>query len=574
MPTVFFTLRNTAIKDAEEHWRITSLLWQPAIPFDPKHNKKSTDKHSSKDADSSDDEETGKVTLYTKIDPNGDLEDGNKISHKVPRYKTGTPEEFCAWRTAVQEFFKTNGTPNDAGYQLSIYRSLFSGAALETFQKAFNRESKANDDKPINKRKDLMVLLDRAINEVALRVFKQGKEAYKIQRRYLRMRIPIGAMDVREYTDRLDDINGWLQYFPVDTNKIVGRNGNGDFHRPLDDDELMDLLHFAQPVEWNIRNLQQGNNGFFSSLDAMKEAYAMYQDADKLVATMDKLKLNNNNKGNGDNKHRQGGNPKKRRRGRRRSRGRDDDSNDSSKGQAKKKKTNNQNKGAGKAKGDKCPHCGRHHAKPFSECWTLPANKDKRPEWFTIPGKSQKQNSNTIQESPVLIQPSMLKKLVQKAAAQPRKRTVIEDSDGEDDSFAAFVARETGIGEYMEELRNNSSNNESKEESSGYSLFPFHTPEPEPKHSKSAHYTAEIIVQLVDGEGQLVPIRALLDTGTSATIILQRYVKKGTPKGNPHKLQEWNTLGGKFYTKKQADHCIQVPRTRHNKNSQLGMPCG
>ena len=212
---------------------------------------------------------------------------------------------------------------------------------------------------------------------------------------------------------RLDDINNWLPYFPVETNTIVGEQE--DFASPLDDDEIMDLLHFAQPVEGNIRNLQQGNNGFFDNLQAMKEAYAMYQEADNLTEAVAKALAKPGKEDDGKQRHKSN----KRRRGKRNGK-KDDESTESSKNPKKKPAKKVSFNG-----GEKCPHCGKVHKKPWKDCWSLPANKDKKPEWFNTNGKSKQQTSNAIQECQVLIKTSMLQKLVQKAAKPRRKRAVI-----------------------------------------------------------------------------------------------------------------------------------------------------
>ena len=38
------------------------------------------------------------------------------------------------------------------------------------------------------------------------------------------------------------------------------------------------------------------------------------------------------------------------------------------------------------------------------------------------------------------------------------------------------------------------------------------------KKQKTTHYSAEVVVEIEDREGNTVPIRALLDTGTSASM--------------------------------------------------------
>ena len=85
------------------------------------------------------------------------------------------------------------------------------------------------------------------------------------------------------------------------------------------------------------------------------------------------------------------------------------------------------------------------------------------------------------------------------------------------------------------------------------------------KKHKKTHYTAEIIVEIVDRHGDTVPFRALLDTGTSDTILLRRYVKKGRAKGYKGKTTVWNTMGGKFETKQKALVDFKFPELNHNK---------
>jgi hypothetical protein len=46
----------------------------------------------------------------------------------------------------------------------------------------------------------------------------------------------------------------------------------------------------------------------------------------------------------------------------------------------------------------------------------------------------------------------------------------------------------------------------------------------------------------------VVPMRVLLDTGTTATIILREFVGKGRARTNKKKRTKWKTLGGIFTT--------------------------
>jgi hypothetical protein len=84
--------------------------------------------------------------------------------------------------------------------------------------------------------------------------------------------------------------------------------------------------------------------------------------------------------------------------------------------------------------------------------------------------------------------------------------------------------------------------------------FPFskriklkHEPEAV-QENKPVQYTADIIVEIKNREGTVLPTRALLDTGTTATIILKELMGKGRARTNTKKRKKWKTLGGTFTT--------------------------
>jgi hypothetical protein len=74
-----------------------------------------------------------------------------------------------------------------------------------------------------------------------------------------------------------------------------------------------------------------------------------------------------------------------------------------------------------------------------------------------------------------------------------------------------------------------------------------HEPEKAQENSP-VQYTADIIVEIKNRDGTVVPMRALLDTGTTATIILREIVGKGRARTNTKKRKKWKTLGGTFTT--------------------------
>jgi hypothetical protein len=74
-----------------------------------------------------------------------------------------------------------------------------------------------------------------------------------------------------------------------------------------------------------------------------------------------------------------------------------------------------------------------------------------------------------------------------------------------------------------------------------------HEPE-EAQENKPVQYTADIIVEIKNRDGTVVTMRALLDTGNEATIILREFVGKGRSRTNKYKRTRWKTRGGTFTT--------------------------
>jgi hypothetical protein len=97
-------------------------------------------------------------------------------------------------------------------------------------------------------------------------------------------------------------------------------------------------------------------------------------------------------------------------------------------------------------------------------------------------------------------------------------------------------------------------------------LFDYHRNIEAPLHKrrKVEHYSAEIIIEIVDLKN-LVPIRALLDTGTSETILLKCFLSPNSPKGYKGASVMWKTLGGNFTTHRRAKIQFAFPELSDKK---------
>ena len=91
-------------------------------------------------------------------------------------------------------------------------------------------------------------------------------------------------------------------------------------------------------------------------------------------------------------------------------------------------------------------------------------------------------------------------------------------------------------------------------------------PERMAKWIKTHHYSPEVVVEITDQNGELKSIRALLDTGTSATILLRDFLHKGRAKTKHTKNVECSTMGGTFVTNlRKVQNPTIIERIRYLK---------
>jgi hypothetical protein len=91
-----------------------------------------------------------------------------------------------------------------------------------------------------------------------------------------------------------------------------------------------------------------------------------------------------------------------------------------------------------------------------------------------------------------------------------------------------------------------------------------HEPE-KAQENVPVQYTADMIVEIKNRDGKVVPMRALIDTGTTATIILREFVGKGRARTNTNKRTKWKTLGGTFTTNCESLLDFKLPEISTSK---------
>jgi hypothetical protein len=91
-----------------------------------------------------------------------------------------------------------------------------------------------------------------------------------------------------------------------------------------------------------------------------------------------------------------------------------------------------------------------------------------------------------------------------------------------------------------------------------------HEPE-EAQANNPVQYTADIIVGTKKKDGTVVPMRALLNTGTTYTIILRYFLGKGRAHTNTKKRTKWKLIGGTFTTNYESLLDFKFPELSTSK---------
>jgi hypothetical protein len=139
---------------------------------------------------------------------------------KVKKYDSGTPEEFLKWRMILNEQMKNHGY---SSYDMvtNLAQAMLARRSLEAFlnercaQEAKNKTRKAKEQTMHTPQQ----IYDCAIFELAIRAFdiQSGwRDAYERQREYTRRYIFMGKLNPEKFSQRLQDLNKYLNYIPIE----------------------------------------------------------------------------------------------------------------------------------------------------------------------------------------------------------------------------------------------------------------------------------------------------------------------------------------------------------------------
>ena len=389
---------------------------------------------------------------------------------------------------------------------------------MELFQ-ANNVELTArNVELAPTERKSLDDVFWSVIDKVGNSFFPEN--AWRLQTNYMNYNLYMGDKSVQEFTQRLKRLNTYLPYFP--------RKPDGTKRQSLDEEQMVDILNRAKPNEWHEAMLDADIDPYKMTWDKMVQYFLNLE-----VMTAIKTK----NKGESKNE----------------------------KNKNKNKRKNNDHEGKNgsdsdgkKPKKPKCKHCGKFGHKS-EDCWDLPENRDKKPT-----NKRRKIDKEVARMTPEAFS-AMIQDLPiwqEMAKNKKKKRQVKYDTDDDDavkKTAAQFFAMKT------------SSDNETSEgevDDYGYCFTSSLKDDVSTKKAKVSHKATELIVEIVDRKGEKMAIRALVDTGTTGTMVLRQFVSPKCAIGSKGKPVVWNTLGGNFVSKRKALLEFTLPEFSLNKTIQ------
>ena len=532
-------------------------LQPPPIPF---VNTKAGFKKSKKKKKSGEDSDTEDSYIQHEVLLNVSQPDSGTYKLKVPvlSYDNINPERYCSWMDRMETIW--NGQEACPPIQKSSYiRSGLTGQLDEDWQ-SFHNKYLASVPHPKEENSLANKGLNKAIAELALKAFeKQGHDSLIIQRRYMRqhLQMPLGT-DPGPWIERFIQLINWAPRFPS-----VSANQLGIAPKAWKYDEYVEYIYNALPYEYKAIMLQQDKKlSSFRDLTKFKQYLRNQYDSEELKAALSKA-----NNGNALNNQ-----PIPRK--------------------DKKRKANpnqgNTNQSTGNRK--PCGTCGKTHLPPcrYSSKEEAERSAKRRRNNNWKPRKAQEQGF-------VSVSLKDYNKLVRQGSRAARKRSYSSsegdssDSDTEDyKSFLAFkrASRKakskssladtecmkecapnasTPQGSMIEQIKLGRTTFNSVSKKFSEELHPSYSNR-RSKRAKAQHYTAEVVVDIRTDNGNIVPVRALLDTGTSSTLVLRQFVPKGqlSKHKRPSKTM-WGTLGGTFATKRKAMIDFRFPELDDKK---------
>lgn len=215
----------------------------------------------------------------------GDSTSGKYVI-KIPRFGSGTPEEWIIFMDLVQKSLVGQNVTTGPPMYECMERVLTGDAKAEFLQQANLAGART------------VANFTTVMNTMTAHIFPTY--ANRDQRRYMQryLRKP-PDMKVRTFTTRLLQLNAYLAFFPPDR--------QGQVVEPLPEDDIKEILYHAMPNTWKRKMIEQGYNYLNSSIQQMTEFFeTRVENLEKFDSKKESKKHqggNSNHKKNKKRKH-------------------------------------------------------------------------------------------------------------------------------------------------------------------------------------------------------------------------------------------------------------------------------
>ena len=459
-----------------------------------------------------DDEEWESKKIKIRLDP-----DDNDVSNRIETpffvFENGEAEDWVKWRMQMDELIRD--MPLTTGEQkVKVAKALLKGQAREYFTGILIDLEMQMDEEGEMTAEDRYT---EAIETLGKKYFPT-EHAYRRQKSYLRYHLFMMDMKLSDFKAELLRQNTYLRYFPIpdDKESVEG----------FPDDELVEIVDRAKRIEWQRDLLTANIEPYSMTLDE----FYKYLEKLEVKYNMDKALKKEEKSGKGQRE------------------------------KAKSEKNEGKRKSKGpdkKHKGNKapertapCKHCGRNHAAPDEDCWELKENERRKP---AKRARYEKETQHLFSaEQMKAVMKAVMKKDNKKQKKKEKRAVSFKDK--------SFRMEETDT---------------SSDESSTYTDYSVETSfairRAKVENSPTAYLTTEVVVEVKNPKGETWPLRTLIDTGTTRSIVLSPFVTQAAILKDSGKITKWKTMGGTFHTSKKAILTFRIPEMSQSK--EIHWPC-
>jgi hypothetical protein len=147
---------------------------------------------------------------------------------KIKKYDTETLEEFLGRRLVLNEQMNNHGYSGNYDMVMNLAQAMLAGRSLEAFLNEWWAQDTKNKTQRTKEQTEYTPqhIFYCAIFELAIRGFdiQSGwRDAFERQREYMRRDLFMGKLNPEKFSQRLQDLNTYLDYIPIERTTMADK---------------------------------------------------------------------------------------------------------------------------------------------------------------------------------------------------------------------------------------------------------------------------------------------------------------------------------------------------------------